>query len=125
MDCISLHQYGFSNVVASLGTALTINQAKLLKKYVDTVIISFDADVAGEAATLRGLELLRNEGFDLRVLIVPKGKDPDEYIKMNGREAFQKLVDEALPLIDYRIKRAGDGIIFSNSEMIIQYDIFH
>ena len=121
MDCISLHQYGFSNVVASLGTALTINQAKLLKKYVDKVIISFDADVAGKAATLRGLELLRIEGFDLRVIVVPKGKDPDEYIKNNGKEAFQKLVDEALPLIDYRIKRASDGINFSNSEMIIQY----
>ena len=121
MDCISLHQYGFSNVVASLGTALTINQAKLLKKYVDTVIISYDADVAGQAATIRGLEILRNEGFDLRVLIVPKGKDPDEYIKNNGNQAFQKLVDEALPLIDYRIKRAGEGINFSNSEMIIQY----
>ena len=121
MDCISLHQYGFSNVVASLGTALTINQAKLLKKYVDKVIISYDADFAGQAATLRGLEILRNEGFDLRVLIVPKGKDPDEYIKNNGKQAFQKLVDDALPIIDYRIKRASDGINFSNSEMIIQY----
>ena len=121
MDCISLHQYGFSNVVASLGTALTINQAKLLKKYVDKVIISYDADFAGQAATLRGLETLRNEGFDLRVLVVPKGKDPDEYIKNNGKQAFQKLVDDALPIIDYRIKRASDGINFSNSEMIIQY----
>jgi len=121
MDCISLHQYGFYNVVASLGTALTINQSKLLKKHVDKVIIAFDADFAGKAATLRGLEILRNEGFDLRVLIVPKGKDPDEYIKNNGKQAFQKLVDDALPLIDYRLKRAGDGINFSNSEMIIQY----
>lgn len=121
MDCISLHQYGFVNVVASLGTALTINQAKLLKKYVDTVIISFDADFAGQSATLRGLEILRSEGFDLRVLLVPQGKDPDEYIKNSGKQAFQKLVDEALPLIDYRIKRASEGINFSNSEMIIQY----
>ncbi len=121
MDCISLHQYGFSNVVASLGTALTINQAKLLKKHVDTVIISFDADFAGQSATVRGLTILRNEGFDLRVLIVPKGKDPDEYIKNNGKQAFEKLVEDALPLIDYRLKRAGDGINFSNSEMIIQY----
>ena len=121
MDCISLHQYGFYNVVASLGTALTINQSKLLKKHVDNVIIAFDADFAGQAATLRGLEILRNEGFDLRVLIVPKDKDPDEYVKNNGKQAFQKLVDEALPLIDYRLKRASDGINFSNSEMIIQY----
>ena len=121
MDCISLHQYGFSNVVASLGTALTINQAKILKKYVDKVIISYDADFAGQAATLKGLETLRNEGFDLRVLVVPKGKDPDEYIKNNGKQALQKLVDDALPIIDYRIIRASEGINFSNSEMIIQY----
>ncbi|MBU3181590.1 DNA primase [Clostridium psychrophilum] len=121
MDCISLHQYGFSNVVAALGTALTIRQSKLLKKYVDKVIIAFDADFAGQAATIRGLEILRHEGLDLRVLIVPKGKDPDEYIKNNGKEAFQKLVEDALPIIDYRIKRAGNGINFSNSEMIIQY----
>ena len=121
MDCISLHQYGFSNAVASLGTALTINQAKLLKRHVDKVIISFDADFAGQAATIKGLEVLRNEGFDLRVLIVPRGKDPDEYIKNSGKQAFQKLVDDALPLIDYRLKRARDGIKFSNSEMIIQY----
>jgi len=121
MDCISLHQHGFVNVVASLGTALTINQAKLLKRHVDTVIISFDADFAGQAATLRGLEILKTEGFDLRVLIVPKGKDPDEYIIKNGKQAFQKLVDNALPLIDYRLKRATDGINFTNSEMIIQY----
>ena len=121
MDCISLHQYGFSNVVASLGTALTINQAKLLKRHVDKVIISFDADFAGQAATIKGLEILRSEGFDLRVLIVPSGKDPDEYIKNSGKQAFQKLIDDALPLIDYRLKRAGDGINFSNSEMIIQY----
>ncbi len=121
MDCISLHQYGFSNAVASLGTALTINQAKLLKKHVDKIIISYDADFAGQAATLRGLEILRNEGFDLRVLIVPKGKDPDEYIKNNGQQAFQKLVDDALPIIDYRIKRASEGINFSSSEMLIQY----
>jgi len=121
MDCISLHQYGFSNAVASLGTALTINQAKLLKRHVDKVIISFDADFAGQAATIKGLEVLRNEGFDLRVLIVPSGKDPDEYIKNSGKQAFQKLVDDALPLIDYRLKRAKDGINFTNSEMIIQY----
>lgn len=121
MDCISLHQYGFSNAVASLGTALTINQAKLLKRHVDKVIISFDADFAGQAATIKGLEVLRNEGFDLRVLIVPSGKDPDEYIKNSGKQAFQKLVDDALPLIDYRLKRAKDEINFTNSEMIIQY----
>jgi len=121
MDCISLHQHGITNVVATLGTALTEYQAKLLKRYVDKVIISFDADVAGQNATLRGLEILKKENFDIKVLQVPQGKDPDEYIKANGKEAFLKLVNNALPLIDYRLKKAEDGINFLNKEMIIKY----
>ncbi len=121
MDCISLHQYGITNVVASLGTALTVNQAKLLKRYADKVIISYDADIAGQAATLRGLEILRKEGFDVRVLKVPKGKDPDEYIRSNGKEAFQRLIDDAVPLIDYKINRVSEGINFNDDEMLIKY----
>lgn len=121
MDCISLHQHGITNVVASLGTALTQMQAKLLKRYADKIIISYDADAAGQTATLRGLEILRHEGFDVRVIKVPKGKDPDEFIKSNGREAFTKLIEEAMPLINYRIKRAGDGVDFNNPEMLISY----
>lgn len=121
MDCISLHQHGITNVVATLGTALTEYQSKLLKRYVDNVIISFDADIAGQNATLRGLEILKKEGFDIRVLQVPQGKDPDDYIKANGRDAFLKLIDNALPLIDYRLKKAENGINFSNREMIIKY----
>lgn len=121
MDCISLHQHGITNVVASLGTALTQNQAKLLKRYVDKVIISYDADLAGQNATLRGLEILKNEGFDIRVLIIPKGKDPDEFVKSNGREAFLKLIDNALPLIEYRIKRLNEGVDFNNPEMLEEY----
>ncbi|WP_055668039.1 DNA primase [Desnuesiella massiliensis] len=121
MDCISLHQYGITNVVASLGTALTVNQAKLLKRYADKVIISYDADLAGQMATIRGLEILKNTGFDVRVLTVPQGKDPDEYIRSNGKEAFINLIDKALPLIDYRLTRAKQGIDFNNGEMLIKY----
>ncbi|ERI90228.1 DNA primase [Clostridiales bacterium oral taxon 876 str. F0540] len=121
MDCISLHQYGITNVVASLGTALTVYQAKLLKKYVDKVIISYDADVAGQNATVRGLDILKNEGFDLRVLTVPKGKDPDEFIRVNGKEAFEKLIHEALPLIDYQLKKIKEGFNLKDSEELISY----
>lgn len=121
MDLISLHQYGITNVVASLGTALTINQARLLKRYADKVVISYDADMAGQMATLRGLEILRTAGFDVRVLSIPQGKDPDEYVRSNGREAFLKLVNSAEPLIDYRIKKAEDGIDFKNSQSLILY----
>ena len=121
MDLISLHQYGITNVVASLGTALTINQARLLKRYADKVIISYDADMAGQMATLRGLEILRTAGFDVRVLNIPQGKDPDEYVRSNGKEAFLKLINSAEPLIDYRMKKAEEGIDFKNRQSLILY----
>jgi len=121
MDCIALHQYGITNTVASLGTALTINQAKLIKRYVDKVIIAYDADIAGQMATLRGLEILKQAGLDVRVLTVPQGKDPDEFIRNNGREAFVKLLSEALPLIDYRIKRVRESIDIKNPDNLVQY----
>lgn len=121
MDCISLHQCGITNVVASLGTALTTHQAKLLKRYADRIVISYDADAAGVKATLRGLDILKDEGFDVRVLTVPEGKDPDEYIKNHGREAFLKLIDDALPLIEYKIKSEGEGIDFKDKEAVIKY----
>lgn len=121
MDCITLHQYGINNVVASLGTALTINQAKLLKRYADNIIISYDADTAGQTATLRGLKILRDVGLIVKVLKVPEGKDPDEFVRNNGREAFEELIKNAMPLIDYRIKRAGDNVNFNNDEEIPAY----
>lgn len=121
MDCISLHQYGITNVVASLGTALTSEQAKLLKRYADRVIIAYDSDLAGRTATIRGLKILKKEGFDLRVLTVPQGKDPDEFIRNNGREAFLKLLETSTPFIDYRIKLARQGINMKDKEMVAKY----
>ena len=121
MDCISLHQYGITNVVASLGTALTEGHAKLLKRYADKIIISYDADLAGQNATLRGVELLKNHNFDVRVLKVPQGKDPDEYIRSNGKDAFLKLSNEALPLIEYKLKNLRDVVDFKNSEEVALY----
>ena len=121
MDLISLHQYGITNVVASLGTALTTNQARLLKRYADKVIISYDADFAGQTATLRGLEILKEAGFDVRVLQIPQGKDPDEFVRSNGRDAFLKLVNKAESLISYRLKKAKDGIDFKDKSSLIEY----
>ena len=121
MDCISLHKRGITNVVATLGTALTESQSKLLKRFADKAIIAYDSDVAGQKATLRGLGILKNEGFDVRVLSVPKGKDPDEFVKTYGKEAFEQLIEKALPLVDYRLKKAEEGINFSDNEMIIRY----
>ncbi|MDV3429599.1 MAG: DNA primase [Bacillota bacterium] len=121
MDVIALHQYGVNNAVASLGTALTHNQAKLLKRYADKIIISYDADLAGQNATLRGLQILREVGFDIKVLKVPQGKDPDEYIRANGKDAFLKLIDAALSLIDYRLIRAKEGFNLNATEDKIKY----
>ncbi|WP_244833273.1 DNA primase [Clostridium sp. BJN0001] len=121
MDLISLHQAGITNSVASLGTALTENQSKLLKRYVSKVIISYDADAAGQKATLRGLEILRNSGFDVRVLKVPEGKDPDEFVRKNGRDAFLKLAKNAVSLIEYRINKASYDLNLKNDRDLIKY----
>jgi len=104
MDVISLCQFGIINTVASLGTALTESQGRILKKYAEEIIISYDADTAGQAATMRGLNLLDDIGCNVKVLLIPKGKDPDEYIKSHGAEAFRKLVNDALSLVEYKIK---------------------
>lgn len=104
MDVISLHQSGISNVVATLGTALTESQGRILKKYAEEIIISYDADTAGQAATIRGLDLLSEIGCSVRVLTVPDGKDPDEYVRKNGPDGFRKLVDSSLSLVEYKIK---------------------
>jgi DNA primase len=104
MDVISLHQGGIINSVASLGTALTESQGRLLKKYAEEIIISYDADTAGQAATMRGLDLLNDVGCNVKVLIIPDGKDPDEFIRKNGPEELKKLIDKSISLIEYKIK---------------------
>lgn len=121
MDVISLHQNGIINTVASLGTALTESQGRILKKYAEEIIISYDADVAGQAATLRGLELLNEIGCNVRVLIIPQGKDPDEFIRRNGVEAFRKILDNALTLVEYKIRALKNGIDTDSTEGKISF----
>lgn len=104
MDAISLHQRGITNVVASLGTALTEAQGRLLRNNSQQVIIGYDSDGAGQAATLRGLEILQNLGCDIRILQLEGAKDPDEYILKYGPERLQKCMDNAISLIEYKIK---------------------
>jgi len=105
MDVISLHQHGVKNAVASLGTALTSSQAAMIRRYTDNVILSYDADEAGAAASLRGMDILAEAGCKVRILQIPDGKDPDEFIKKHGRDAFMKAIRDALPLTDYKISR--------------------
>lgn len=104
MDVVSLNQRGIKNVVASCGTALTEAQGRLLRKYTEKIIISYDSDSAGQAATLRGLEILTNLGCDIRILQMEGAKDPDEYVIKYGNERFNKLVDNAISLIEFKIK---------------------
>ena len=104
MDCLALHQAGFSNCVASLGTALTIKQARMLKKLVPEVIIAYDMDQAGRNAALRGLDMIASLGCGVKVLEIPEGKDPDDYIKRNGNTAFGHLIEKSLPLVEYKAK---------------------
>lgn len=104
MDCISLHQRGIPNAVASLGTALTEAQGRLLRKYFEKVVISYDSDGAGQAATLRGLEILKNIGCDVRILQMEGAKDPDEYVIKYGSGRFGLLVENAISLVEFKAK---------------------
>ncbi len=103
MDTLSLYQAGFKNVVASMGTSLTQDQARLIKRYVDTVLISYDGDGAGQKANLRGLDVLKDEGLNVKVVPLPEGLDPDDVIKQRGVEGYQACLDAAMPLIDYKL----------------------
>jgi len=104
MDAISLYQRGITNVVASLGTAMTDAQGRLLRRYSEQVILGYDADGAGQAAILRGMEILQNLGCDIRVLQIEGAKDPDEYVLKYGPERFQKCVDNAISLVEFKVK---------------------
>ena len=123
MDAISLHQRGITNVVASLGTALTTNQGWLLRKNAEEVILGFDSDGAGQTAIIRAMEVMQNMGCDMRVLQMTGAKDPDEYIIKYGSARFKKLMDEAISLIEFKVKvlkqslnldTAGDKVKFLN-----------
>lgn len=102
MDTISLYQAGFKNVVASMGTSLTKEQARLIKRYTENVFISYDGDFAGQKADLRGLEILDGEHLNVRVVPLPDGLDPDDVVKQ-GVDAYQACLDKAMPLVDYKI----------------------
>lgn len=103
MDMVSLFQNGVTNTAATLGTALTPDQCAMLSRYTKNIVLSYDADSAGRKAALRGIEVIRQAGLSVRVLHVPDGKDPDEFVKKHGREAFEELVENALPYVDYKL----------------------
>jgi DNA primase len=103
LDVIQAHQQGLEEVVASLGTALTTEQVKLIKRYSEQVYIAYDADAAGEAATIRGLDLLAAVGVNVRVVRLPSGEDPDSLLKKEGVEVFQRIVAESVDLFTFKL----------------------
>lgn len=103
MDVISMHQAGFNQAVASLGTALTSGQARLLKRYTDNVLITYDSDEAGVKAALRAIPILKEAGLSTKVINMQPYKDPDEFIKALGAEAFQERIDNAQNSFMYEI----------------------
>ncbi|MBQ6331597.1 MAG: DNA primase [Clostridia bacterium] len=109
MDVIGLYKAGVRNAVASLGTALTQQQARLLKRYVEKVYIAYDGDAAGQNATVRGLDILKNEGLEVRVITFPDDLDPDEYVQIYGKEGFDRLKENALSLNAFKLEAMAKG----------------
>ena len=116
MDVIALHQAGFTNAVACLGTALTSEQARLMKRYTDEVVLSYDSDEAGQKATRRAMQIFSDSGIKVRVLQLRGGKDPDEIIKKHGRERFQSLLDGAENDTEFNLIKIGEKYDITTSD---------
>ncbi len=123
MDVIGLYKTGVTNAVASLGTALTQQQARLLKRYVSTVYIAYDGDAAGQNATVRGLEILKNEGLEVRVITFPDNLDPDEYVQRYGKEGFDRLKENAYSLNEFKVRSLANGVNLNDENERERYAI--
>lgn len=121
MDVVSLVRHGVTGVAATLGTALTPEQASLLKRYAPEIWVAYDGDQAGQNAILRALDVFQTLDIPAKVLVIPDGKDPDEFIREKGREAFEAIAPMSAPM--YRIRRAADGLDLSGEEGRTQYAI--
>ena len=119
MDVVSLTQFGVDGVCATLGTALTNEQARLLRRFAPEVYLGYDGDSAGQHAILRGLDILEAEGIPAKVLDFPDGLDPDEFIRRDGAEGFAKL--PALPAAAYRLRRLKESFDLSQDEGKMNY----
>lgn len=121
MDVIALHQAGFTNAVACLGTALTKEQANLLSRYADEIILSYDADEAGQKATARALGIFGTTGMEIKVLRLTGGKDPDEIIKKYGAQRFRDIINGAANDTEYRLLKARQGIDLATDDGKVKY----
>lgn len=121
MDVVSLLRHGVEGVAATLGTSMTPEQAKLMKRYAPQIWIAYDGDRAGQNATLKALDILDGLEIPSKVLVIPGGQDPDEYIRQHGREAFDSLVPQSAPR--YRMERAKEGLDLATEDGRTQYAI--
>lgn len=121
MDLISLYEHGIENVVATLGTALTNDQGRLIKRYASTAIISYDSDDAGIKATLRAIEILKNQNINIKILNLKDCKDPDDFIKKYKKEGFLKAIDEAISHIQFQINILKKKFDFNKDEHLIKF----
>ena len=121
MDVIALHQAGFEDAVATLGTAITEEHARLLSRYVDEIIISYDADEAGQKATRRAIDILRAAGMPVKVVNIEGGKDPDELIKEHGPSAYRALLEKSSGSVEYELTRAKRGYDLESPEGRVGY----
>lgn len=121
MDVISINQAGFENVVATLGTALTQEQARKMSQYANEVIIAYDSDIAGQAATHKAINYLSDAGVNTKIIKMENAKDPDEYIKKFGSEKFRLLLDNSGDAINFEIESCKTGLILSNENDQIMF----
>lgn len=123
MDAIALQKSGFTNAVASLGTALTESQARLIKKYTDNVIIGYDQDGAGQDATLRGMDILVSQKLNVKVLILDKDdvKDPDEYINKYGAERYKKCIENAISLVEFKVSKLEKALNLEDLDSKVKF----
>ncbi len=121
MDVISLHQAGFQNTVAALGTSFTAEQAKIISRYTKEIVLLLDSDAAGQKAVKRAGEILENTGLNVRVLLLPEGKDPDEYISKNGAARFKALLEGAVSEIEFKLLTAVGDIDLNSDDGKLKY----
>ncbi len=122
-DVISAHQAGIKNVVAGMGTALTVQQAQLLKRFVPKVILAYDRDAAGRMATLRGMANLRNADLEVSVALLPDGADPDGFLRAHGPQKFVQILERALPFHEFYLSalcEEHDANTITGKEQILQ-----
>jgi DNA primase len=114
LDCIALHQAGFGDAVATLGTAFTPEQAAELRKYAETVFVCYDADLAGQAATAKSIDVLVQAGLNAKIVALPPGEDPDSFVRARGAAGFQALLDGATDAVQFAIDRAIGPLVASH-----------